>query len=451
MGTYMDLSGTDLTYGLLGLGALGAATLPTLLRRWAVSVPMVFLGLGFVVFLLPLDPLPSLDPVGSAPVVEHFTEVCVLVALMGAGLAINRPFGRRTWASTWRLLGVAMPVTVLAAAVAGWGLLGWAPAVALLLAGILAPTDPVLAGEVRVGEPTDAEFDEDETRFALTSEAGLNDGLAFPFVMAALALSAASATGWSGAWVGHWLGYDVLLRIVVGVLAGTGMGALLGRVVFRARPTALRVSERSEGFVALAVAFGAYGLTEVLHGYGFLAVFATAVSLRSAERAHGYHRVMHSFMDQIERLLTAAVLFLVGGFLAQGGFAALTWRGAVFGLLLVLVIRPVTGYLSLRSAPAAPRERAVTAFFGIRGIGSFFYLSYALGHGHVAAPAAELWATVTFTVVVSVLLHGILATPVVRYLDRREARAPAEATEAGADAADAGASAPEKEPRSAGR
>ncbi|MFD0069896.1 cation:proton antiporter, partial [Streptomyces sp. NPDC127574] len=189
---------------------------------------------------------------------------------------------------------------------------------------------------VRVGEPTDAEFDEDEVRFALTSEAGLNDGLAFPFVLAALALSATTATGWSAAWIGHWAWYDVLTRIAIGTGIGAILGRLLGWLFFRARSKALRLSEHSEGFVALAATFASYGLTELVHGYGFLAVFATAVSIRTAERAHGYHRVMHSFMDQIERLLTAIILFLVGGFVAQGGLTALTWQGAVLALLLLL-------------------------------------------------------------------------------------------------------------------
>ncbi|WP_263164871.1 cation:proton antiporter [Streptomyces sp. SCSIO ZS0520] len=418
----MELSGTGLVYAVLGLGALGAAVLPRIVARRPLSAPMIFLALGFAVFLLPFDLLPDLDPVGSGTTVQHLTEICVVVALMGAGLAINRPFGRRSWSTTWWLLGLAMPLTILATALAGWTLLGWAPAVALLVAAVLAPTDPVLAGEVRVGEPTDAQYDEDEVRFALTSEAGLNDGLAFPFVMAALALSAASLTGWSGSWLWHWALVEVLLRLTVGVAVGIVLGRLLGRLFFRARNESLRLSEHSEGFVALATAAVSYGLTELLHGYGFLAVFATAVTIRAAERPHGYHRVMHSFMDQIERLLTGALLFLVGGFVAQGGLSALTWRGALLAMLLLLVIRPLIGYLAQPPGTRAPSARLVTAVFGIRGIGSFFYLAYALGHGEFAVEAGQLWAVVTFTVVVSVFLHGVAAAPVVAWLDRWDRR-----------------------------
>ncbi|XCX50262.1 cation:proton antiporter [Streptomyces phytohabitans] len=417
-----ELAGTGLFYAILGLGALGAAILPRVVANRPLSAPMIFLATGFGVFLLPYGGLPDLDPVASGSAVTHLTEMCVIVALMGAGLAINRPFGPRSWATTWQLLGAAMPLTILATALVAWGLLGWAPAVALLVAAVLAPTDPVLAGEVRVGEPTDARYDEDEVRFALTSEAGLNDGLAFPFVAAAVALTTASPEGWSGSWVGHWAWYDVLLRVAMGTVVGMAFGRLLGRLFFQARNESLRLSAHSEGFVALATAFAAYGLAELLHGYGFLAVFATAVSLRAAERPHGYHRVMHTFMDQIERLLTAALLFLVGGYVAQGGLSALTWQGATLALLLLLVIRPVIGFLSQRPATGAPSARLVIAGFGIRGIGSFFYLAYALDHAEFAAPAAQLWALVTFTVLVSVFLHGAAATPVVARLDRRNRR-----------------------------
>jgi len=412
----MDVTAADIGYACLGVGALLAAVLPKLVARQPMSMPMVFLAVGFLVYLLPTG-LPDLDPYRDRAWVEHLTEVCVIVALMGAGLAINRPFGRRSWSTTWRLLGITMPLTVLATAVAAWWLLDWPPAVALLLGAVLAPTDPVLAAEVRVGEPTDAEDDEDEVRFALTSEAGLNDGLAFPLVLAALAMFAAAGTGWSGEWVGHWLWSDVAVRATVGVAIGLLVGRLLGWMFFRAGWEALRLSEHREGFVALAATFVSYGLTELLHGYGFLAVSTTACAIRAAERAHGYQRVMHAFMEQVERLLTAGVLFLIGGFIACGGLSALSWGGAVTAVLLLLVIRPVTGWVAQLRGRAAPKERAVAALFGIRGIGSVFYLAYALGEGDLGVFEKELWAVVTFIVLLSVMVHGAAATPVIRRLD----------------------------------
>ncbi|MCY0931258.1 cation:proton antiporter [Streptomyces sp. H27-H1] len=414
------MTGIDVVYACAGLGALCAAVLPTALARRPLSLPMVFLAAGFLVFLLPLDALPDLDPVRNRVLVEHLTEVCIVVALMGAGLAINRPPGLRAWSTTWRLLGLAMPLTILLTAAAASWLVGWPPAVALLVAAALAPTDPVLAAEVRVGEPTDERDDEDEVRFGLTSEAGLNDGLAFPFVLAAIALTTASQSGWSSEGLWHWAWSDVLVRSAVGLLVGVAVGRLLGWMFFQARWKALRLAEHREGFVALAATFTAYGLTELLHGYGFLAVFVTACTIRGAERAHRYHRVMHAFTDQVERLLTAIVLFLVGGYLASGGLAALTWRGAALALVLLLLIRPVVGWVSQLGGRAVGRERAAIAVFGIRGIGSFFYLAYALGEAHFAAPAKELWAVVTFAVLVSVLLHGVTATPVTVRLDEAQ-------------------------------
>ncbi|MCX0247761.1 cation:proton antiporter domain-containing protein [Streptomyces drozdowiczii] len=407
-------------YAAAGIGILMAAVLPPLVRRRPFSIPMVFLLAGAAIALLPLG-VPVVDPVRDRVWVEHVTEVCVIVSLMGAGLAIDRPFGWRTWAGAWRFLGLALPLTVGGVALLGGWLMGWPPAVALLLAGALAPTDPVLAAEVRVGEPTsgDDEEDEEEVRFTLTSEAGLNDGLAMPFVLAAVALAAAGG-GWSAGWVGHWLLADVLMRAVVGLVAGVAVGRLLGRLFFRSRHA--RLSQQMEGFTALGATFTAYGLTELLHGYGFLAVFVAACTIRGAERSHGYHQVLHGFSEQIERLLTAVLLFLLGGYLVADGLADLPWQGALLGLALILVIRPAAGAAAQLGFPAEPRERAVTALFGIRGIGSLFYLAYALGEGPFTRYADELWAVTAFTVLVSVLLHGATATPVIRHLDRRRER-----------------------------
>ncbi|MEU9292406.1 cation:proton antiporter [Streptomyces sp. NPDC048266] len=416
---------SDTVYLAMGLGALGAAIVPRLVFKRPLSTPMVFLAAGAVVAALPL-PVPAVDPVRDRLWVEHVTELCVIVSLMGAGLALNRPFGRRAWGGPWRLLGISLPLTIAGTALIAALLLDWPPALALLVAAVLAPTDPVLAAEVRVGEPTDAENDEDEVRFTLTAEAGLNDGLAFPFVLAALALAAAAGDGWSADWIGQWLLVDVLGKVTAGVVVGLVAGRLLGLMFFRARTDALRLSEHMEGFVALGATFVAYGAAELLHGYGFLAVFVTACTIRAAERSHGYHRVLHEFTEQIERLLTVCLLFLLGGFLVAVGLEDLTWQGALLAVLLVLVVRPAAGWLGLVGFAAGPKEKTVTAFFGIRGIGSLFYLAYALGHTEAFAPhARQLWSVVAFTVLLSVVVHGAAATPVIRRLDRLRRSSPA--------------------------
>jgi len=402
----------DLIYAVGGIAALLAATLPRLLNRLPFSFPLACLLCGILLYLLPLR-LPEADPVAHRALIEHATELCVLISLMGAGLAINRPFGFRRWASTWRLLGVTLPLTVLGVAVAAV-LLGWPPAAAFLLGAVLAPTDPVLASDVQVGEPVDSEKADDEVRFALTSEAGLNDGLAFPLVYAAIALAVSAGTGW----IGEWALVDLLYRCGAGVLCGLLIGKGLGRLFFRARVSDLRLAEHRDGFVALATTFLAYGLTELVHGYGFIAVFVTACTIRAAERSHGYNGVLHGFIEQVERLFTAWLIVLLGGFVATGGLAALTWRGAAVGLLLLLVIRPLTGWLAELGGRAGPGERGATAFFGIRGIGSLFYLAYALGQADFGVPAAELWAVIAFTILVSLVVHGVSATPVMDRLDR---------------------------------
>ncbi|GAB2565400.1 cation transporter [Paractinoplanes abujensis] len=406
----------DVVFAVIGFGALLAGILPRLLERRPLSMPIAFLGLGMLVFGLPIG-LPEADPLAHPKVTEHLTELGVIVALMGAGLKIDRPLSLRGWSSTWRLLAVAMPVTIAGVALLGWWWAGLVPAAALLLGAALAPTDPVLAADVQVGEPTEREDSEDEVRFALTSEAGLNDGLAFPFVYAAIAMAGTTGLGW----VGEWAWQDLIYKIAAGVVGGILVGKVLGWLFFRPQAEALRLARHSEGFLALAATFLAYGVVEVAGGYGFLAVFVAARAIRAAERSHDYHQVLHDFAEQTERLLTVLLLLLFGGALVGGLLGPLTWPAALAGLCLIFVIRPLSGFLSLRGAPGHTAEHWVIASFGIRGIGSFYYLSYALTHA--AFPGADLiWATIGFVVVVSVVIHGIAVTPVMQLLDRANER-----------------------------
>lgn len=417
---------SDLAYAVIGVGALLAGVLPRLLEGRPLSLPIAFLGLGMLVFGLPLG-LPTPDPREHEEITTRLTEVGVIIALIGAGLKLDRPVGLRRWSVTWRLLLIAMPVTIALTALLGWWWAGLVPASALLLGAALAPTDPVLAADVQVGEPTDEEDSEDEVRFGLTSEAGLNDGLAFPFVYGAIALAGAGVAAGSsglGDWLWKWVAIDVVWKIVVGTVIGLAAGWLLGKLFFRAKSDTLRLADHAEGFLALAITFLAYGLAELAHGYGFLAVFVCAVSIRASEHDHGYHQVLHDFAEQIERLLTVLLLLLFGGAVINGLLSALTWQAAVVGVLLVFVLRPLSAWLALRGSTAGPRERWVIAFFGIRGIGSLYYLAYAAGHA--AFPQKDLlWATIGFVVLLSVVLHGVAATPVMQYLDRaREKEAP---------------------------
>ncbi|MBW0103799.1 sodium:proton antiporter [Pseudonocardia sp. KRD291] len=413
----MDL--LDLIYGLAGVGALLAGLLPRLLAGRPLSLPIVFLGLGMAAFAV-LPMLPDPDPLAHPELALHLTEIGVIVALMGAGLKLDRPLGRRAWASTWRLLALAMPLTIGAMALLGWWWAGLVPAAALLLGSSLAPTDPVLASDVQVGEPGGHAEGEDEVRFALTSEAGLNDALAFPFVAAAIAMATVGAA--PSGWVGGWLLSDVLFKIVVGAAGGLLVGRVLGVLFFRSRTVTLHLASHAEGFIALAATFLAYGLAEVAGGYGFLAVFLCARSIRATERSHEYHQVLHNFVEQVERLLTVLLLVLLGGAVVRGLLVPLTWEAAAIAVALVLLVRPLVARLSLWGAPGTGGEKTAIAIFGIRGIGSFYYLAYATTHAPFTG-VELLWATTGLVVVVSVAVHGVLASPIMERLDR--GRAPA--------------------------
>jgi NhaP-type Na+/H+ or K+/H+ antiporter len=422
----ISFDGAGALFAGIGLATLAAALLPRVLGRLPVSMPMVFLAAGMITFTLIPD-LPDPLPESHPEVALHLTEVCVIVSLMGAGLALNRPVGRRLWSSTWRLLGITMPLSMLAVGLLGWSVLGLGVASAVLLAAALAPTDPVLATEVQVSEPVvDAEGEDDEARFSLTSEAGLNDGLAFPFTYAAIAISVAGTA--PSAWLGEWLLVDVAWRLLVGVGLGLGVGWLLGRLFFSSVSERLRLTEKAEGFVAIAATFLAYGVTELAEGYGFVAVFICACAIRGSERQHGYHGVLHKFVEQVERLLTVAVVVLLGGAVARGLLAGVGWLEVGVALAFLLVIRPLAGWIGLTPGKTGPRERAVIAFFGVRGVGSLFYVAYALQEGDFPG-GDRLWAIVALVVVGSIIVHGLAATPAMAVLDRSRRRAAAAAGE----------------------
>ncbi len=402
---------------LLGFSILGVAWLPSLLARFPLSYPILYVGLGVLAYSLPLQ-LPAPDPLEHTQLATHLTELGVIISLTGTGLKIDQPFTLRLWAIPLRLVSVGMLLTVSLMAVTGWLLAGLLPASALLLAAALAPTDPVLAGDVQVGDPN--EGGEDTVRFALTGEAGLNDGLAFPFVYLAMALLPAASTLSERLW--HWLWMDLGYRIGMGILAGWLSGKLLSYLIV-GLPKKISIKASAYGFVALAVTLLTYGITEKLSGYGFLAVFVAALTLRGYERTHEYHQQMHSFSDQIERILIVILLIFFGGAIVNGLLNALTWQGALLGLLLVVVMRPLVGMLTLYNSEASWGERWVISGFGIRGIGSFFYIAYALEKADFAQ-SEQIWAIGGFVVLVSIFIHGILATPVMNWLDRQQSSKP---------------------------
>lgn len=399
-----------------GVLVLLTAWLPMVLRALPLSLPICCVGIGAAMSTIPVVAELTPHPGSHAKLIEHATEAVVVISLMGAGLKIDRLFGWRTWSVTWRLLGIGMPLTILALTVVGSTLLELGLASALLLASSLAPTDPVLASDVQVGHPD--EDHEDEPRFALTSEAGLNDGLAFPFVNLAIALATSGLAGLSWS---HWLAVDVLWKIAVGAVFGAAVGRGLGWLMFHL-PNLSKLSRTGDGFVALGVTCIAYGCVQALDGYGFIGVFAAALALRSSSRGHEYHRKMHDYAEELERLLMMVLLVGFGAVLVSGGLLrALTWPAVAFALVALLVVRPLCCWIGLLGSGRSTEDRAVVSFFGIRGLGTVYYLAFATGHA-VFEEMDLLWATAGLTVLISILLHGVTVTPVLRALDRRMGR-----------------------------
>ena len=350
---------------LTGAGFLIAlvAWLPLALRRLPLSLPIVCIAAGAVLSAVP-GPLRDLNasPLAYPELTERFAEFVVIIALMGAGLKLDRIFGLWRWAVTWRLILVTLPLSIAAITLLGGTWLGLSWPVALLLAASLAPTDPVLASDVQVGPPKTGE--EDEVRFGLTSEAGVNDGAAFPFVHLAIALTAAGATG--KPWAVEWLTYNVLWEIGAGVAGGYLIGRAFGWLAFRVSAET-KLARTGEGLIALLLLFGAA--------------------------------------------------------LADGLLRGLVWTDVAAALVILLVIRPVTGLIGLAGHKAEMGEKLTIAFFGIRGVGSIYYLAYGLNHAEIAG-GERLWAIAGLVILISILLHGLTVTPVMRLLDRKQGRDP---------------------------
>lgn len=383
---------------VLGLIFIAASFLPRLLAKTHVSFAMVCIVAGILLgYLFP--GLPHIDPVENSMLTERLSEITVIVTLMGVGLKLDTPFGWRTWQSTWRLLAITMPLCIALLAIGGAWAMGLPLAAAVLLGGSVAPTDPVLASGVQVGPPGTG--DKNDVKFALTSEAGLNDGLAFPFVNLAIILA---ATGFSGQELLQWFAVDVLWKIFAGVLVGGIIGRLIAVIVARYFNT--RTS--ANGLIAIALTLMVYGLTELVHGYGFIGVFIAAVSFRHYERDHKYHKTLYDFSEQIELLFMSVLLILLGVSIAQGLFDALSRPAILISLAFVFVVRPATGLLGLIGSATSLKHKAAISWFGIRGIGTFYYLAHGLNHAFIEESHARLiWASACFIILVSIILHGI--------------------------------------------
>jgi len=402
---------------VIGVAALGMAWMPAFTKRTGVSYAILYTLAGVLIYLLFPHLLPPADPRKSLTYSMHLSELVVIISLMGTAIKIDRPLKWKSWQSPLRLVTIGMVGCIAIAALLGYAFFNIGVASALLLGAVLAPTDPVLASDVQVGPPNEnVRF---ETKFALTAEAGMNDSLAFPFVLLAIMLCNMGVKADVNLW--EWLGYNVVLRMVVGLVVGYLIGKLLGYIIFTMSDK-FNVLETRDGFVALSLTLMVYGITELLHGYGFVAVFVAGLTLRNYEVGHKYHDKLHAFTDQSERIMLAIVLILFGGSLLSGVLAGLTWPMVVFSLMFLLLIRPLTSYLSLMACKQVhSAEKWVISFFGIRGMGSIFYMAYAMKEAKFPY-ANELWTIVTFTILLSILIHGLTATRVMKYMEARFAK-----------------------------
>jgi NhaP-type Na+/H+ or K+/H+ antiporter len=377
-------------------------------RAFSASLIYLMLGTGAAV-VIQLAGVDWLDPIADAEIVDHLTEIAVIVALFSAGLKLDRPLTPRAWGSTGRLLLIAMPITIGLVALLGWQLLGLSAAAAVLLGACIAPTDPVLAGDIGVGPPGDE--DEHEPNFALTSEAGLNDGLAFPFVLLALYMAGEAGSGW----LTEWFLADVLYAILAGLAIGAVVGIAAAWSVKRLRDREL-LAPALDGYHAIATVLVIYGLAEVAGAYGFLAAFAGGLAFRRYEHDHEVNSSVHQGAELTEKLLELSVILLLGSLLTRAGLGLPGWEGWLLAALAIAVVRPVSCVIALLGSQLdRPTEKTFVAWFGVRGVGSLFYAAAAVQAGVLSPGEEELivW-TVIACVLLSIVVHGITAGPSMR-------------------------------------
>lgn len=378
-----------------------------LFNKIYISYPIIFLLMGMALYSI-FDTLPMASPLNAEKFTVHFTEIVVVIALMGTGLRLDRSFNIKNWRIPLLLVTVTMGISIAVLTAIGHLWLGWGLATAILLGAVLAPTDPVLAADVQVGPPNEKK--EGNVKFSLTAEAGLNDGMAFPFVWLAIGLLMATQTG--EGFFTNWVLKDVLYRLGTGILLGFLGGKLITYLYFHLVEKHKAFTVR-EGLVGLSTALLVYGVTELFHGYGFIAVFIAAITIRNYEMDHEYHKTLHAFIDQVERILIAILLVLFGGSIIDGILGHLTLPLVIIALAFIFLIRPLSGLCALAPLKTPFKEKLVISFLGIKGVGSFFYLSFAFEKASFPHKE-ELWSLISCIVLISIVLHGIVAAALIQ-------------------------------------
>lgn len=394
---------------VVGLLLLGVTLGSSWITRLPLSYALIYLIAG--IFLGPYG-VGIIDLQPDAEFLERLTEIVVIVSLFACGIKMNRPLNLWAWHSTVRLIGLLMPISIVAIAVLTHFLLGFNWGAAVLLGAILAPTDPVLASEVQL---TDT-HDHNELRFGLTSEGGLNDALAFPFVY--FGLYWLKDNNWEN-WFTKWVGIDLLWAIAAGIVGGIVVAKAINAVSKHLR-RAYGVEEEMEDLVALATILITYALTEVINGYGFLAVFVAGVFVRRSRSLDSEKKTSQlHFTGLLERLLEVGTILLLGAMLRIEPIFTYGGQTLLVAGALIFLIRPAGAWISTIGDNLRPTTRLLFGWFGIRGVGSLYYLTYALSDNipeEVGTPLS--WITF-FTVTLSVIIHGTSATPLMNWYEKR--------------------------------
>ncbi len=395
------------------------AYLPLASKKAKIGYTIPLLVLGVVLYLFDA-PLPWPDPIWPAKETKIFTEIIVIISLMTAGLKIGFTYSLKDWKKPLLLIGVTMPLFMAIIFIISFYILNIPGPLALLLAAILAPTDPVLASELQLKDHDETKNKKADLRFTLTAEAGINDGLAFPFVFLAILWSQVNTFSEIDLW--EWLSYYLVYKIVVGLLIGVVIGYVFSLSLSYFKKT--HKKDILNGFTGLALTFFSYGACELLHGYGFIAVFMCGLFAQyhnnkgDTSQKHPNTTIIH-FVEEIEKLLMVLWTIFFGGSIMAGILNFADWKGILFSLSLVLLWRPIFGFLALYFTHLKSTKKLAIGFFGIRGIGSIFYLSYAIAEG-AFEDYQILYGIIAYTILFSVVFHGFTSHHVISYFNKRE-------------------------------
>jgi sodium/hydrogen antiporter len=403
---------------VIGLLLLMVTLASGLISRLPLSLAIIYLVVGILLgpYGFGLIQLRR-DEIFNAQLLEKVTELVVIISVFSCGLRILRPLKLEVWEITARLIGFLMPISIFALAAVSKLFLGMNWGEAILLGAILAPTDPVLASEVQL---TDVK-DKDELRFGLTSEGGLNDALAFPFVY--FGIYALKDDNW-GNWFQHWITVDLIWAIAAGIVMGIVVAKAIVWLDHQIQKRH-QVDELMEDFVAIATILLTYSLTEIVNGYGFLAVFVAGLVVQHSYRNSDKPLQQLKFIERIEKLLEIGTILILGSILLVKPMVNYASQSLLVIFLLFFIIRPIGVWISTigkrpiysHRRTLNPATRLLFGWFGIRGVGSLYYLAYAFGSGLKGEVAEQIsWITYT-TIVVSVIVHGISATPLMKWYE----------------------------------